>query len=92
MYEFATGRLPFSPENGREDVQTMYRMISQKENGQISAVQIEEKIEWSRVLPESSSIVNDNWYTQFLAGIINVSINKITVYNLFQIMDAFFLK
>lgn len=87
LFETGTGQLPFEPINGREDVKTMYRMIATKENGQISAIQNENGIEWSQTLPETSSIASDNQVTQFLAGLINVSF----IYDIFQTFDVLIL-
>lgn len=70
LFEAATGRLPFKPENGRADKKKMYVMTSQKPNGHISAREINGKIEWSQTLPEDCALdhsLKQN-VTPFLAG------------------------
>lgn len=73
LYELAAGSLPFAPKKGRKDLQTMYKMLSQKQNGQIAASESANGIEWTTELPEISSLAKDKQLTHFLASLINVS-------------------
>ncbi|KAK6176923.1 hypothetical protein SNE40_015127 [Patella caerulea] len=55
FYHSATGKLPFLPYGGRNNRETMFKIISQKESGVISGVQHFESgpIHWSRELPQT---------------------------------------
>lgn len=92
LFEAATGRLPFKPENGRADKDKMYKMISQKPNGHISANEINGKIEWSQTLPEDCALDHSlkQHITSFLAGLLNVSrqFPCRTIYIIFQIENV----
>lgn len=60
LFEAASGRLPFNPKNGRPDRKAMYKMISQKQNDQISAKEVAEgQIEYSTELPENCAISDE---------------------------------
>lgn len=85
LFEAATGRLPFKPENGRADKEKMYVMISQKSNGHISAHEINGKIECSQTLPEDCALDHPlkQDVTPFLAGLLNVS--RFLLYNVHHI-------
>lgn len=75
FYEAATGQLPFVPEKGREDPQTMYMMTSQKQTGCISAKQQNGAIKWSKNLPDDCEINRSLKLIlpPFLAGLLEVS-------------------
>lgn len=75
LYEVASGTLPFEPKNGRDDKQTMYRMISRKRSDEIAAMETENGIKWLKKLPETSSVAEHEYVTQHLAKLINVSEN-----------------
>lgn len=75
FYESATGQLPFLTKNGRNDPKIMYEMISNKDNDQIAAMECKKGIiKWTKELPESCQIKNNHEVTQFLAGLLKVSI------------------
>lgn len=76
FYQAATGCLPFAPKNGRKNAKTMYEMISQKSNDQISAAETENgRIEWSHELPQDCALEGSLKHdvTSFVAGLLNVS-------------------
>lgn len=72
FYEALTGQLPFRPKQGRDD-KTMFKMISGKKIGQISAVEKDNGIEWASELPETCSVENKKKVTALLAGLLKVS-------------------
>lgn len=76
LYETATGRLPFNPKKGRHDTDTMYKMITDKRHGNISAIELPNgKIEWQNKLPSTCELPEElqTKITPFLAGLLNVS-------------------
>lgn len=85
LYELAAGSLPFDPKGGRKDIHTMYKMIAQKQNGQIAATETTNGIEWATGLPESSSLAKDQRVIKFLASLISVSyvIKSLQLYFIF---------
>ncbi|XP_050414742.1 serine/threonine-protein kinase TBK1 isoform X1 [Patella vulgata] len=57
-YHMATGNLPFRPFGGRRDKELMYKIVSQKERGVISGIQLKanDPIIWNRVLPNTCTL------------------------------------
>lgn len=90
LYEAATSKLPFKPQNGRNDPKTMYTMTSEKEKCHIAALQVGGKIEWSQELPPNCTIEKKEKVTQLLAGLLNVSILLIPI-TVLQLNCLFFL-
>lgn len=73
LHKAASGQLPFNPTKGGADKTTMYKMISSKQNKDISAIETEQGIKWSQRLPESANMVNDNRVTKLLANLMKVT-------------------
>lgn len=73
LYCAATGNLPFSPRNGRDDIPKLFEMISKKRTNDISAQELDDgQIVWSSKLPKFKDEV-----AAFVAGLLNVIKNKI---------------
>lgn len=77
LFEAATGVLPFAPEQGRNDLKTMFKMTTMKPEGSIYAKQLKNgEIEWFKNFPESCELVRSlkEIFPPFLAGLLKVSI------------------
>lgn len=88
FYQTATGRLPFIPYGGvRNDRETMFEIISQKESGVISGIQHSDKeaIEWSRDLPDTCllSMGLRGLIIPLLAGLMEPDIARMISYEIF---------
>lgn len=67
LYHAATGKVPFLPKNGRDDIGKMHEMISKKEDN-ISAMELDDgQIVWSNKLPGFEDEI-----AAFLAGLLRV--------------------
>lgn len=79
LFEAATGQLPFLPINGRDNYKLMYRMITEKQRGDISATELKEsQIKWSSELPVHAIAAHPHKekVQAYLAGLLNVCIKK----------------
>lgn len=77
VFEVATGFLPFAPEQGRDDLKTMFKMATMKPEGSIYAKQLKNgEIEWFKNFPESCELHRSlkEILPPFLAGLLKVSI------------------
>lgn len=75
FYELVTGKLPFRPMRERDDPRTMFKMISTKKSGEISAKQLANgKISWSRKLPANCNLthIQKKKVSMLLAGLLEV--------------------
>lgn len=89
FYEAATGQLPFLPKNGRENYKLMYRMITEKKLGDISAKELENsQLQWSSELPAHALAAHPHRekVQAYLAGLLNVCINFTFNYSSFYLI------
>ncbi|KAK7101898.1 serine/threonine-protein kinase TBK1-like [Littorina saxatilis] len=87
FYHVATGQLPFQPYGGRNNKETMYRIISQKESGVISGQQHFEggPILWGRELPATCLLSSGvrQVITPVLAGLMEPNPASMLTYEAF---------
>lgn len=79
LYQAATGQLPFLPIKGRDNYKLMYRMITEKQRGDISATESKKsQIKWSSELPAHALAAHPHKekVQSYLAGLLNVCITK----------------
>lgn len=74
LYTAATGQLPFRPEKEREDYQTMFNMITQKQPRHIAAAETKDgQITWSSKLPAHALGISRKRHIEtYLAGLLTV--------------------
>lgn len=72
LYEMATGKLPFKPKLGRKDPKMMYKMMIDKKEDDISAIETDDGLIWRKSLPETCRLNEKTQLTQFLTGLLKV--------------------